>query len=184
MSHQYVKNLCDSNNEDELKEISHHNIVNAFNTIVLWSHPAGLNVLIPADILHQIFLGVVEYTLNGVVYLYSKKGLSRFDNYDRVVYPISIHNSDRTIPNFNCQYGYTSFTKQKGSDRVGICLTILLSLSSDIVEQFGLDYKKAPSEQTRNMYQTLFQNILLYLGWLSKPSYDILILRNINNFNK
>ena len=35
MSHQYVKNLCDSNNEDELKEISHHNIVNAFNTIVL-----------------------------------------------------------------------------------------------------------------------------------------------------
>ena len=91
----------------------------------------------PAEILHQMFLGVVEYTLNEFVHLYSKKGLSRFDNYAQVVYPISIHNSDRNIPNLNCQYGYTSLTKQKGSDRVGICLTILLSLSSNVAEHFG-----------------------------------------------
>ena len=121
MSHKYVKNLCESNNEDELKEISQHNIVNAFDTVVVGNHPAGLNALMPAEILHQMFLGVIEYTLKGFVHLYSKKGLSRFYHYARVVCPISIHNSD----------------------------------------------------QARNMYQTLFQNILLYLEWLSQPSYDI-----------
>ena len=104
--------------------------------------------------------------------------MSRFDNYARVVYPISINNSDRNIPNLNCQYGYTSLTKQKGSDRVGICLTILLFLSSDVAEHFGLDCKKAPSTQTRNMYRILFQNILLYLEWLSQPSYDIITLKS------
>mgnify|MGYP000893970427 CR=1 FL=1 len=93
--------------------------------VVMGNHPAGLNALKPAEILHQMFLGVIEYALNGFVHLYSKKALSRFDNYARVVYLISIHNSDRTIPNLNCQYGYTSLTKKKGSDRVGICLTIL-----------------------------------------------------------
>ena len=178
MSHQYVKKLCESNKEDDLKEISQHNIINAFDTVVMGSHAAGLNALMPAEILHQMFWGVIEYALNGFVHLYSKKALSRFDNYARVVYPISIHNSDRTIPNLNCQYGYTNLTKQKDSDRVGICLTVLLSLSSDVAEQFGLDCNKAPSNQTRNMYRILFQNILLYIEWLSQPSYNLITLKS------
>ena len=102
MSHQYIKNLCESHEEDELKDISQHNIVNAFDTVSTGSHPAGLNALMPAEILHQMFLGVIEYTLNGLVNLYSKKGLCIFDNYDRLVYPILIHNSDRNVPNLNC----------------------------------------------------------------------------------
>ena len=47
------------------------------------------------------------------------------------IYPISVHNSDRSIPNLSCQRGFTSLTKQKGSGRISLCLTILLCLSSD-----------------------------------------------------
>ena len=172
ISHQYIKMLCETNNEDELKSMSQHNIVNAFDNIVIGNHPAGLNALMPAEILHQMFLGVVEYTLSGFLQLYSKKGLCRLDNFARAIYPISIHNSDRSIPNLSSQYGYTSLTRQKGSDRIGICLTVLLCLSSDIAEHIGTGCKKSPSDKIRLMYRNLFQNILLYIEWLSQATYN------------
>lgn len=178
ISHQYVKMLCETNDESELKIISQHNIVNAFDKVLIGNHPAGLNALMPAEILHQMFLGVVEYTLQGFLFLYSKKGMARLDNYGRAVYPISIHNSDRSIPNLSCQYGYTSLTRQKGSDRVGLCLTILLCLSSDVGNQIGTGCKKSPSDKIRKMYRSLFQNILLYMEWLSQTSYDTISLKS------
>ena len=66
--------LSEKYKDKDLNAISQHNIVNAFDQIVLGNHPAGLNVLIPAEILYHIFLGVAEYTLSGFVNLYSKKG--------------------------------------------------------------------------------------------------------------
>ena len=170
--HQYIKALSEKNRDDELNALSQHNIINAFDQIVIGNHPAGLNAIMPAEILHQMFLGVVEYTLSGFVNLYSKKGLSRLDKYGRSVYPISIHNSDRNIPNLSCQYGFTSLTRQKGSDRVGLCLTILLCLSSDVASIIAFECNKYPNDRIRNMYRSLFEDLLLYMEWLSKTQYD------------
>ena len=170
--------ICETNNEIELKMISQHNIVNTFDKVVIGNHPVGLNALMPAEILHQMFLGVVEYTLHGFLHLYSKKGMACLDNYGCAVYPISLHNSNRSIPNLSCQYGYTSLTRQKGSDQVGLCLTILLCLSSDIANQIGTGCKKSPSDNIWKMYRTLFQSILLYVEWLTQTSYDTISLKS------
>ena len=95
----------------------------------------------PAEILHQMFLGVVEYALGGFVNLYYEKGLSRFNQYGRNIYSLSNHNSDRSIPDLSYQYVFTSLTRQKGSDRVGLCLMILLCLSSEVADLIGELYK-------------------------------------------
>ena len=165
--------LSQKKNDEALNAISQHNIVNAFDKIILGNHPAGLNALMPAEILHQMFLGVVEYALSGFVNLYSKKGLSRLDQYGRNIYFFSNHNSDRSIPNLSCQYGFTSLTRQKGSDRVGLCLTILLCLSSEVADFIGEQCKKSPTTRIRNMFRSLFQDLLLYMEWLSQPSYKL-----------
>ena len=133
----------------------------------------------PAEILHQMFLGVVEYALSGFVNLYSKKGFSRLDQYGRNIYSLSNHNSDRSIPNLSCQYGFTSLTRQKGSERVDLCLTIPLCLSYEVADLIGEQCKKSPSSRIQNMYRSLFKDLLLYMDWLSQSSYK---LRNLQEY--
>ena len=65
MQYGYIKMLSQINKDGDLNAISQHNIVNAFDRIILGNHPTGLNALMPAEILHQMFLGVVEYALSG-----------------------------------------------------------------------------------------------------------------------
>ena len=113
MPHDCIKMSSQKNKDENLNDISQHNTVNTFDRIILGNHPAGLNTLMPAEILHQMFLGVMEYALSGFVNLYSKKGLSRLDQYRRNIYSLSNHNSDRSIPNLSCQYGFTSLIRQK-----------------------------------------------------------------------
>ena len=58
-----IKKLCINNEINGLKLLSQHNIKNTFDTIVTGYHLAGINVLIPAEILHQMLLGIMEYAL-------------------------------------------------------------------------------------------------------------------------
>ena len=58
-----IKKLCINNDTNGLKLLSQHYIKNAFDTIVTGYHIAGINALIPAKILYQMFLGLMEYAL-------------------------------------------------------------------------------------------------------------------------
>ena len=47
MKHANFKHLCEKGDEQALNLISQHNIQNAFDTIDIGYHPAGINVLMP-----------------------------------------------------------------------------------------------------------------------------------------
>ena len=61
-----LKKLCINNDTNGLKLLSQHNIKNSFDTIVTGYHIAGINALMPAKILHQMFLGLMEYALTAI----------------------------------------------------------------------------------------------------------------------
>ena len=48
----YVKMLCLENNTEELKNISQHQICNAFDSVQLGVYDASINDLMPSEILH------------------------------------------------------------------------------------------------------------------------------------
>jgi len=63
MKSSVIKHLCEIGDEPTLNSISQHNIRNAFDIIDIGYHPAGVNALMPSEILHQMFLGLIEYAL-------------------------------------------------------------------------------------------------------------------------
>ena len=51
-----IDDYCDRSDISNLQKLSHHNISNAFRTIRLGTHHAGLNAIMTSEILHQLFL--------------------------------------------------------------------------------------------------------------------------------
>ena len=66
MKQSYIRQLCSTNNNEELKRISQHKIKNSTDNLKIGTHEAGLNALIPSEILHELFLGLTEYVLEEI----------------------------------------------------------------------------------------------------------------------
>ena len=163
----YVKRLCLENNLEELKKLSQHQICNAFDSVQLGVHDAGINALMPSEILHQLFLGIFQYTLTCFFDEYSQKALSRMDDFAKLLFKYGRHNSDRSIPSFHSRNGFTGLTKQSGTDKLSTCLVCLLLLSMDFNKSdFLIGCKDVPSERRREQYKFLFQEYLIYAEWL------------------
>ena len=61
-----IKALCDKNNEEKLKELSQHNIVNSHHGILMGLHNRrGVHGGCPIEFLHQLLLGMFKYTKEG-----------------------------------------------------------------------------------------------------------------------
>ena len=66
MKYSDIKHLCEKGDEQALNLIPQQNIQNAFDIIDIGYHHAGINTLIPSEILHQIFLKLIGYALKAV----------------------------------------------------------------------------------------------------------------------
>ena len=53
--------LSDMGDITTLNRLSYHRVRNAFCDIDLANHEAGVDAMMPSEILHQMFLGVMEY---------------------------------------------------------------------------------------------------------------------------
>ena len=182
MKHSHINQMSVEGNEDELQALSHHNISNAFDTVSLGNHIAGLNAIMPAEILHQLFLGIFNYILEEFFNEFSPMAQSRMDEFGKLLYIHGKHNSDRSIPSFNSRNGFTSLTKQAGSDRVGTCLLCLLILSMDFNDKELLHRcVKGPSEKRRVRFRILFEELLIYAEWLCSERFDRTSLPKYHN---
>ena len=180
MKQSYIRQLCSANNNEELKRISQHNIENAIDNLKIGTHEAGLNALMPSEILHQLFLGLMEYALEEFFGEFTDLGLSRLDKFGKVLYTYSKHNSDRTIPSFMCLNGFTNLTRQRGSDRLGICLVIILCIHSKYWKNILKGCKIGPPDELLMSYCYLFEELILYAEWISLDSYDEKTLQTAN----
>ena len=161
-----INKLCTDGNDVELGNISQHNISNAFNSVDIASHQAGINAMMPAEILHQLFLGMFQYVLEEFFQQFPPKALSRIDDFGVLVHHFGKHNSDRSIPSFNSRNGFTTITKKSGSDMIGTGLLCLLVLSLDFHKTILEGCAYGPTTRTMNTFQNLFQDLLIYAEWL------------------
>ena len=78
--------LCDTGDLATLNKLSHHRIRNAFRDVKLGRHDAGINAMMLSEILHQLFLGVMEYVLDSFLLTYPPKARTRMDKYESFMY--------------------------------------------------------------------------------------------------
>ena len=167
-----IRKLCITKNNHELKKLSQHCIENAFDHVVIGDHEAGINALMPAEILHQFLLGMLEYALEEFFNLFTRTATNRIDAYGLEVFLYFKHNSDRSIPGINFKNGFTSLTKQKGTDKLSVCLLCLVFLNSKYSKKFQQNCEVGPSDYTMSQYRALIQRLLIYSEWMTKSEYN------------
>ena len=144
-------------NDVELRDISQHNISNAFNSVDIASHQAEINAMMPAEILHQLFLGMFQYVLEEFFEQFPPKALSRIDDFGVLVHHFGKHSSDRSIPSFNSRNGLTTITKKAGSDMIGTGLLCLLVLPLDFHKTILKGCAYGPTTRTMNNFRIPFR---------------------------
>ena len=167
-----IRMLCTEGLGDELRSISQHNITNAFDSICVGTHEAGINAMMPAEILHQLFLGVFQYVIEDFFSKYSALALSRIDDIGVIIHRFGKRNSDRSIPSFSSRNGFTTLTKKSGTDIIGIGLLCFLVLSMDVRNSLLESCSKGPTDETMDQFQILFQDLLIYSEWLCENKYS------------
>ena len=167
----YINKLCSDDNNQELHSISQHNIKNAFNNIILAPHVAGLNAMMPSEILHQLFLGIFQYVLTEFFAEFPPKALSRIDDLGELIHQYGKHNSDRSIPSLSSRNGFTTITKKSGSDMIGTMLVCLLMLSVEFRNSFLNGCTFGPSGDKMDKYRNLFEELLIYSEWLNSENF-------------
>ena len=167
-----IKTLCEKGLDEELKNISQHNIINAFDSISVGSHEAGINAMMPSEILHQLFLGVFQYVVEEFFQLFPPMALSRIDDVGVILHHFGKHNSDRSLPSFSSRNGFTTITKKSGTDIIGTGLLCFLVLSMEIRKSILRSCTYGPTDRILKKYQILFQDLLIYSEWLCANKYD------------
>ena len=137
--------------------------------------------MMPAEILHQLFLGIFQYVLEEFFQLFPPKALSRIDDFGVLVHHFGKRNSDRSIPSFNSRNGFTTITKKSGSDMIGTGLLCLLVLSLDFHKTILKGCAYGPTTRTMNTFQSLFQDLLIYSEWLSSDIFQRDLLDECHN---
>ena len=167
-----IDDYCDRSDISNLQKLSHHNISNAFRTIQLGNHHAGLNAIMPSEILHQLFLGILEYIIYEFFNEFTPKGKSHLDEIGSLLYYHGKHQSDRSLPSFGSRNGFTNMTKQRGSDKIGTCLLCLLCLSMNCRHCLVNKKSTGPSPNRMSKYRNLFEKLLLFSQWLCSETFD------------
>ena len=167
----HINNLCSQGKDEELHLLSQHNIKNAFNMITLAPHVAGINAMMPSEILHQLFLGIFQYVLIEFFEELPPKALSRIDDLGELIHRFGKHNSDRSIPSLSSRNGFTSITKKSGSDMIGTMLVCLLVLSVGFRNSFQQGCAYGLTETKMNKFRNLFEELLIYSEWLCSKDF-------------
>ena len=173
--------LNDVNDIETLNQMSYHNIKNAFRKIMKGNHDAGLNAMLPSEILHQLFLGVIEKVLDAFIDNIAPKGRTRMDKFGCMIYSYGRRESDRTIPVFRTKNGFTNLTRLKGSDRLGILLVLLIMMVSKYKSFMIRGIQYYPSDRKLNNYTIIFHKLLCLSQWLSKDQINLDELPEFHN---
>ena len=173
--------LSDMGDISTLNKLSYHRVRNAFRDIDLANHEAGINAMMPSEILHQMFLGVIEYVLDSFIATYPPMGRTRMDKFGSFMYHAVKRVSDRTLPKMKTQNGFTNLTRQRGSDRLGICLLLLIMMVSDYQMYLTNGLRYAPTLQNRRNYISIFHKLLCLSEWMSQDVINIYQLDSIHS---
>ena len=180
MKHSDIKHLCEKGDEHALNLISQHNIQNAFDIIDIGYHPAGINALMPSEILHQMFLGLIEYALKAFFGEFGNISKKKIDNYGKTLFTRFQHNSDRSIPVRYFRDGFTKMTKQKGSDKIGLSIIVICCMYSRYKDVVVEGCRIGPTTQMINSYIIIIEYLIILSEWLCSDIIEVSSLEQVN----
>ena len=169
----HISLLSDLGDVETLGRLSYHRIRNAFRYVDVATHDAGINAMMPSEILHQLFLGIMENVLDTFILSFPPVARTRMDKFGAIMYHFFKRSSDRSLPRLKTKNGFTNLTRQKGSDRLGFCLLLLIFMLSDFQESFLVGIRYAPSLADRRNYCNIFNKLLCFAQWLSQDSINV-----------
>ena len=115
----------------------------------------------------------MENVLNSFIDKYSPAVAVRMDRFGQFMYHSWKRASDRNMPPFKTKNGFTNLTRQKGSDRLGICLLLLIMMVSDFQQKEMISGARyAPSIVDRRNYTIIFHNLLCLAEWLNEDEIN------------
>ena len=176
-----IKELCINNDTNGLKLLSQHNIKNAFDTIVTGYHLAGINALMPAEILHQMFLGLMEYALKAFFEEFGNMSRSKIDNYGKQMFTRFQHNSDRSIPIRYFRDGFTKMTKQKGSNKIGLTVIVICCMYSKHKDIIIEGCRVGPTTKMINSYVIIIERLIILAEWLCQDEIEVNCLEQVHH---
>ena len=177
----HIRKLCRDGDHVHLNLLSQHNIQNAFETIEIGYHPAGINALMPAEILHQMFLGLIEYALKAFFNEFGSMSQKKIDNYGKSMFTRFQHNSDRSIPIRYFRDGFTKMTKQKGSDKIGLSVIVMCCMNSKYKDTIMEGCRVGPTPNTMKKYINVLEKLIILSEWLCKDEIEISCLEQVHN---
>ena len=176
-----IKELCLNNDTNGLNFLSQHNIENAFDSIVTGCHPAGINALMPSEILHQMFLGLMEYALKAFFGEFGNMSLRKIDNYGKEMFTRFQHNSDRSIPIRYFRDGFTKMTKQKGSDKIGLSVIVICCMYSKYKDIIIEGCRVGPTTKKIESYVFIIERLIILAEWLCQDKFEVNCLAQVHH---
>ena len=115
---------------DGLKQISHHNIQNAFDGLCFGGDNEGIHGCSPPEMLHLYQQGLYKYALSAFFQLMTNQQKSLFDNLVSEISQVCCRQSDRSFPRFRFPKGVSNLTKFTAAEQVAVVLLCFIALCS------------------------------------------------------
>ena len=112
------------------KQISHHNIKNAFDGLCFGGDNEGIHGCSPPEMLHLYQQGLYKYALAAFFQLMTNQQKSLFDNLVSEISLVCSRQSDRSFPRFRFPKGVSNLTKFTAAEQVGVVLICFIALCS------------------------------------------------------
>ena len=180
-----VMNAIDSNEKEPLFCLSQHYIPDhAFRYIDFGSNSHGIFAATPNDYLHGIKLGVIHYLLD--VFLNQELNVAARLCLDQSLKQLSPHfkqGGSKQFPRLYFPNGVTSIKNCTADENVGIMFVLYLLIMNTQCRQALVATEKI-SIARLNEYVKVFNNLLVFLMWLSSPNSTFWQLQDARSHNR
>jgi hypothetical protein len=171
-----VKDAVHRNDLDELKELSQHNVRNAFHSVCFGGDPYNVHGCTPLDVtVHVSQLGIYKYIIKVFFKLLKPLAGTEFDNYVKLFYSLPKQRASQNLPRTDYGHGISNITGLTAAEYSGCIFVMALIMMTDdgkaLCERaFGVEVDDDGRTQGDN-YLYLFEMLLCFELWAKKAEY-------------
>ena len=164
------------NDAAKLKEMSQHNIVNAFHSVCFGGDIHGIHGCTPVDVVvHATQLGIYKYTMEVFFKLLMDKATASFDGLAKHFFSLPNQRAKEKLPRTDYGRGVSDLKGLTAAEYSGcifiMALVLLTDAGRDLCDSvFGDDTDKDGYTQSAN-YLYLFEMMMCFEQWAKKDKY-------------
>ena len=174
--HDDMRNAIINKSKDELKQYSQHKLPeNAFFNVSTGGWKYGIWGLCPAEILHQLYEGLIKYALDYFFQnLFTDASRDRLEKDVAKIIKCCKNQSDRSFPKATYTSGICSTAKMKGKEKFASLFYLSLYLSTTISKDVYKGLNKSVQRNKLLKWRDLFDKTLFLHDWLMQEEHSII----------